>query len=582
MKVTLGNVAEVREHLRVFPYLAADTETTGLSETDVPFAVIIASPQREYYFRPDNRECPLWACLYDIFAQPGTTWIFQNAKFDMRMLSTRNIDIPGPVIDIAIAARILDNSHMSYSLSAQAKRAGLQDKKDDEIKAHIKMHNYYEERTDFFGKVEAHPRYDWVDHDLMEQYACTDARLTFDLYQHYSSLLDSSDRAVLQNEMELTKVCYYMERHGVRLDKMYALQAFHAERHQVETLKQRYMEHTGRAYTNSAKSIGACISARLPLTEEGNPSLTDDVVEDLLGSDIPQKDKDILEVVRSIRFFDKRTTTYYASYLNKVDRVSRIHPTMWQAGTRTGRFSYSDPNLQNIPKEDDAEYKVRRCFIPTPGNILLSYDYSQMEYRMMAAYANEKHVIKEVMNGADFHQTTADLLGIPRKQAKTLNFAILYGAGIGKIANMLDCAPAEAKRLKTKYFLGLPRVESLVDSIIRTGRSRGYVSNWLGRKLRAEYDTAYALPNHLIQGGGADVVKRAMVQLYKAELHNGLCLQIHDQLVWDVPREWAKAYHQEIKEILENIWTMNNMKLVVDMSWSDKSLAEEDMTKEPL
>ena len=196
----------------------------------------------------------------------------------------------------------------------------------------------------------------------------------------------------------------------------------------------------------------------------------------------------------------------------------------------------------------------------------------------MAAYAKENTIIQRVMAGEDFHQVTADMFGVTRKIAKTLNFMILYGGGDQKLADMLGLHLTEARRLKLKYFLALPRVELFIDAVIRTGRTRGYVRNWLGRKLYAEHEFCYALPNHLIQGGGADVVKAAMVQIDKELPDIKMILQVHDQLVFDITP--SQLHHvPRLKEIMESVWEKEGMKLEVDVSWSNKSLAERDMKK---
>ena len=196
----------------------------------------------------------------------------------------------------------------------------------------------------------------------------------------------------------------------------------------------------------------------------------------------------------------------------------------------------------------------------------------------MAAYAREEAIIKRVMEGEDFHRVTAEIFGVSRKVAKTLNFAILYGAGEEKLANMLGVSRIEARRLKDRYFMALPKVERLVDQVIGTGRKRGYVINWLGRKLYAGFNFCYALPNHLIQGGGADAVKSAMVEIGEKFPQVMMVLQVHDQLVFDMPPEHYQ-YIPEIKAIMERQWEKNGMRLEVDVSWSARSFAERDMNK---
>lgn len=580
MIVTHETLKDVCDSLRGEYELAIDTETTGVEHNDVPFAVIIHKGTETFYF--DERVITdLWTnpTFLDIFKHDHY-WIYQNAKFDMRMLEARGIKPLTVHHDIAVQARIQKNDHFGerpYSLEAQGRRLG--DNKLDIAKKYVEEHDLYETRRDYFGVEYKVPRYDRIPLDVMAPYAIQDARLTYKLKRHYDTLMDADDQRVMKMECELTPVVYKMERHGIRLDHDYTLKAYYHELGLLCELKDSYAEATGITYTGSAKSVQKSIEYQLPLTAKGNPSLKDDDIEDILTSNASEKDKLIVGLVRQIRHFDKRISTYYVSFLNKMHK-GFIHASMWQGGTRTGRFSSSDPNIQNIPKEEDSTdpYVVRGCFIPRPGHVFVSMDYSQMEYRMMAAYAMQTDIIERVMSGEDFHKATAEMFGVSRKTAKTLNFMILYGGGNAKLALALGIPIQEAARLRTKYFMALPKVEQLIDDVIRVGRARGFVRNWLGRKLRSDYEFAYALPNHLIQGGGADIVKMAMVQIDKEFPHVKMIAQIHDQLIFDMkPEEFVHI--PRIKEIMESIWTMNGMKLEVDVSWSERSLAERDMQK---
>lgn len=582
MIVTQENISEVISNLESIQLLACDTETTGLEECDLPFASIFADQHDTYYF--DVRATPdMWSRLINLLSDPSRTLIFQNAKFDMRMLSAAtNIGIGCKVADIACAARLMRNDIFgeAYSLDAQAKRY-LKVPKDDRVKKYIKEHKLYETRKNYFGQSYEVPRYDRVPFELMSEYAQTDARLTYDLYAFYLANLDSLSWQVFLNECALTKVCYKMERVGVLLNEQYTLQGMYHEKKLLAEEKERFYVLTKSEYVNSAKSIQKLVQYQLPATEAGNPSLTDDVIEVILASNAAEYDKLVVRYVQTIRHYEKRISTYYESYLNKQDPNGIIHPVMWLAGTRTGRFSFSDPNLQNIPKEEKSNdpFVIRGCFKPREGRVFVSMDYSQMEYRMMADYAGQMDVIAAVMNGADFHQAIADMVGIDRSPAKTLNFAILYGAGVDKIAAMLGISVREAQRLKDKYYMAMPKVESFIDSVIATGKARGYVVNWAGRRLYAHKEFAYALPNHLIQGGGADVVKIAMVRI--AEEFPDLIMnwQIHDQLVFEMlPEEYQ--YIPRIKEIMESVYKpRNGMKLEVDIEWSSVSLAKRDLIK---
>lgn len=578
MIVTTHNLDDVVASLSNSPVVSLDTETTGLDHRDLPFACIIADDREVFYF--DDRVFPLfWSDpRFKAIMHTNRRWVYQNAKFDMMMLERMDITPMGEQHDIAVQARIQRNDHMLYNLESQGKR--IKDFKKDTVKEFIAKHKLYETRHNYFGEEYKQPQFDKVPLEVIQPYAEQDAMLTLKLYHHYNGLMDADDQRVMDMERELTPVLYQMEKTGVLLSIPITQKAYYYEKNILEELKGTFESLTGVAYVNSAKSIQKAITHPLPTTDKGNPSLTDDVIEDVLVSDASDRDKEILRLVQDIRHYDKRISTYYESFLNKVSTFSTIHCNMNQAGTRTGRMSSSNPNLQNVPKEEDstAQFLIRGCFVPRIGHVFVSFDYAQMEYRMMAAYANQTDIIHKVMNGVDFHQATADMFNVTRKTAKTLNFMILYGGGDAKLGAALGIVLAEARRLKLKYFMALPKVQDFVEQVIRTAKSRGYVKNWLGRKLHTLPEFAYAAPNHLIQGGGADVVKTAMVRIANEMPELKMILQVHDQLVFDMrPQEFFHI--PRIKEIMESVWEMNGMKLTVDVSWSATSLAERDMIK---
>lgn len=347
MIVTPEAIASVCTTLGETYELGLDTETTGLDHLDLPFSVIIDDGRETFYF--DERVVPnLWSnpSFLKLFNQPHY-WIYQNAKFDMRMLSRRGIYPTGVQHDIAVQARIQKNDYYgakAYSLAEQGKRIG--DDKFDTVKKYIADNNLYEIRKDFFGVEEKQPRFDWVSLEVIAPYAKQDAKLTRKLKIHYDSLMDVEDQRVMAMEAALTPVVFKMEQLGVRLDTKYTLEAYYHELGNLNSLRDTFADLTGVTYTNSAKSIQKVLSVQLPLTAKGNPSLTDDDIEDIIVDDkASDKDKTLVGLVRSIRHFDKRISTYYVSFLNKKSKADTIHCTMWQAGTRTGRFSSSDPNL---------------------------------------------------------------------------------------------------------------------------------------------------------------------------------------------------------------------------------------------
>lgn len=551
--------------------ISLDTETTGLEEKDRPFCATISGRDFNIYTE-DANECAA-------IVKDATKILYQNSKFDMRMLSHWGINPTNiPAYDCEIMSRILRNDHLKYSLDAQAKRMGMA--KSTAVDEAIKAGKHYETRRDFFGAEYKVPRYDWVDRETLKKYALLDSRLTYLMGMNYLEKADASDLRLMNMESELTPVCYRMERRGMQLNKDYTLQGYHYEKNQLAACRDRWRELTGSDFTNSAQSISKHLTISLPTTAAGNPSLTDDVIEEILVR-ATDRDKELLKTVRDIRGYDKRISTYYTSYLNFMDGDGVIHADMRQAGTRTGRFSYRDPNLQNIPAEENstARYVIRGCFMPRPGNVFVSIDYMAQEYRIMADYAGEEDIIKAVMEGKDFHQVTADMFGVTRKQAKTVNFLTLYGGGPQKLADTLGIPLPEATRLRTKYFSALPNVEKLIDDVIATGRGRGFVYNWLGRKLYSVKEHCYALPNHLIQSSGADTMKVAMINI--ASFISGkeieMVLAVHDELVFEMPEALLPMVKQ-IQEIMETVYeSRNGMRLKTSASFSRVSLAKRDM-----
>jgi len=202
----------------------------------------------------------------------------------------------------------------------------------------------------------------------------------------------------------------------------------------------------------------------------------------------------------------------------------------------------------------------------------------------MLDYAGEYKLIQEVNAGADVHQAMADMIGITRHQAKTLNFAILYGAGIDKIAGMLGITTREAYNLRNLYFGKLPRVQSFKERVIKTGEQRMFIFNCFGRRLRiAQRDWAYILPNHIIQGGCADVVKISMNAIddrkYYETHDTHMLLQVHDELIFELPEHNLELL-TDIQGIMEATYKpQNGMILATDASWSPVSMAKRDLQK---
>lgn len=585
-------------------FLGADCETTGLLESDRLFSLIISTDKTEYYFNfmhfddaPDHLVLPRnWFknLQEQLFSCPKKTWFISKAKFDMRMLHYEDCTLLGTVHCILAQERVIYNAHMPgcYNLKWLSTHYGYEPKSDKAMEYMDKHKLFVEQKIP--GKKKVYKKYMFhkVPFEIMSTYAMHDARLHYDIGRDQCKWASEfsphpkapSHKIVWENEKRLVHTCFRMERTGIRINREYTEKALAYENIQIEEATNAFKEATGIEFNDGRTCLVEAftlLNEPYPKTEKGNPSFTEEVLE---GMTTP-----VASMVNRIRKHTKRAGTYYASFLHYADSENIIHADFLQEGAETGRFSCRDPNLQNVPKEDEPEdrgipYWVRGCFMPrSSDHFLVSLDYSQVEYMMMLDYAGQMDLIQKVLDGFDLHQATADMMGVTRKQAKTLNFAILYGAGDEKLAGMLGINKFEATLLRKKYFAALPQVQKFIESVRQTGRERGFVFNCFGRRLHiTSPEFSYVLPNHIIQGSSADAVKIAMNRvddILKKFRRSYMVATIHDELVFDCHKDELELIPMA-KNAMESIYqSRNGLGLSVSCSYSNKSLAVWDMTK---
>lgn len=604
MLVTRKELKSVLAKLAKEPELALDTETTGLRpwQGDRLFSIIIASATETFYFNfqeyplvPGDWVLPRATSLREIgrlLARPKILWYLSNAKFDMGMLAAEGLEIAGEIWDIEAIGRVEKNNRFRFGLAFLAKEIG--DYKDDAVKEYIKKNKLYRIERDASGEEEKIPEFNKVPLDIMRTYAEQDARATFNVGKHQGKRLEElhkrtpnaekrSPLAVAAQERAITKVFFDMERVGVRVNREYSLEAANHWAKEMVKIERRFKKETGLEFVDSSNVLSQAFKRMgftPPLTKKGNPSFTDAVLEGFKNS--------LAERIREYRHARKMRSTYFLNFLYYADSSSIIHPNMRQGGTETGRISYSNPNLQNVPKLDKKEdveaeaYPVRRAFEPREGFFYAMLDFDQMEYALLADVSGEMGVIEQMRNGVDFHQATATMMGVSRRHAKTINFMLLYGGGIAKLAATLfnttlphevllaigrihvyrmtnypeykyhkqlcDAVPqmeleaniaelCKALDLLNKYFEQLPRVKLFTKNVQQVAKDRGFIVNWMGRHCNcARPEFAYALPNHYIQGGCADIVKKAMVELarFLEGKKSRMVLQIHDEILFEI------------------------------------------------
>lgn len=566
--------------------LVFDSETTGLKayQDSKMFSLAICDEDDAFYFnfKPyPNLSDDLVLSFEDLkpLTDQKKTWIAHNAKFDLHFMNKAGICPQGEIIDTEVFARLFENTHFFYSLDACAKRwLGLE--KDDRVKAWMEENNAYDMRFNPEGKSIKHYYFDLVPFEIISEYAMKDAEITWALFKHLRD--NMYENTAHPTEIKLTSVLFEMEKTGVKIDKEFCQKAYDFHSGNVASIEADFRDTHGCEFTDSAKFLGPMFRERgfeLPKTKKNNDQITDEVLSGF-------KDDALAQLVLKHRDNQKRATTYFSNYLNLANPDTGIvHPNFRQSGTKTGRMSCNSPNLQNIPTDDDSAFPIRRAFVPREGFVFVSVDYAQMEFRLMLEYANQGELIEQIKDGHDPHDTTAELTGLDRKAAKTLNFAVLYGVGAAKLGDMLGVSADDAKNFKWKYFGALPKVKQFIRNTQDRQKQRGFVWGWTGRRYLLEtytdpetgqfYDFAYKAANSIIQGGCADICKKAMVEVhaYLKDKKSRMLLQIHDEICLEVHKHELSIVPR-IQEIMEKSYEAKNMPMACSVAWSDKSLGD--------
>ncbi len=601
--VTMENFKEVINKLLKEKFLSNDQETTGLFpyKKDRLFAIQFSDEVEDYYFNFQKYSTGEAVLDFSVIKelQPifqGRTIFMQNAKFDMAFLYKEGIRFDGcDIHDTEVAGRIIRNDHLKYSLDEQAKRE-LGEEKDDRVMEYLKKNKLFTSET-IPGKDTVFKSYQFnrVPFEIIAPYGCKDTNLTRKLgMKQISQLKEMSANAhpgtktvwdVHVLEKRLIHTCFHIERVGVKIDREYCDEAIRFESDRIEKAERLFADKTGIQLIDSGQCLGPVFEAlgyQPGRTETGEYEITDaflETVSDPLGG-----------IIQEFRNARKRANTYFKSYIYFADSSGVIHANMKQAGTRTGRFSYMDPNLQNIPSDDtdsesvdDSPYPIRRAFIPREGYFLLSIDLRQVEFRMMLDEAGQHDLINKIKEGHDPHTATAELTGLSRKAAKTLNFGLLYGMGLDKLALALGITREEAAQFKRKYFAALPMVEHFIVSCSGAVKSRhasdpgnGYIRTWDGR--RGYFDDpkwAYRAANFKIQGGSAGLIKIAMNSIddFLKDKKSRMLITIHDELVFEL-HESEFSIVSELKRLMCKAYPHRHLPMDCSVEYSKKSLGD--------
>jgi DNA polymerase I-like protein with 3'-5' exonuclease and polymerase domains len=534
------------EELPPYDIIALDTETTGLERDSKLLGVSFCGEVGKAFWLPADNIVP-----YALEATLASCQlIMHNAKFDLQVLARNGISLCGesgcttafngnPLFDTMIAHQLLDENE-GHGLKHLAKTI---------LGADVVLEQNPLQDSLLLAELKQ-----------LVEYACADADYTFQLYQKFVPQLKQENLSRLFHtvEMPLVKIVAQMEDAGILLDteKIVALQSQLQE--ESKACVNEIFSLAGKPFDiNSPVQLSALLYSELNLesvkkTPKGAKSTNIESLEAIKDA------HPIVEKILRYREIEKLLSTYLSKLPQLVNPTTgRIHCQLHQNGTVTGRFSCSEPNLQNIPRGDI----IRSAFIPSEGHVFIDADFSQIELRCIAHYTQDENMLAAYHNGADLHKKTiADMLGKPiedvtekeRFIAKSINFGLAYGMGATALSKRLGVDKNYAQSLMDKYFGVYSKVKSYIHQHQMEVQQRGYVVNMFGRRRRMVHGDYHKAFNALIQSTATDICKIQMVRLAEAlpEIVK-MVLQVHDELLFEVPKEEAFSVLRQIVEIME-------------------------------
>lgn len=532
-----------------------DTETTGLDSHNVELVGLsFAFKDAEAYYIPmpvDQVEARRLATIFkSALESPNILKIGQNIKYDMNVMRWYDIGIHGPIFDTMLGHYLCkpdDNRHNLDYLSES-------------------FLNYKKvATTELIGKKGVNQlNMRDLPAEKVGEYAAEDADITYQLHAKISNLLEENGLTSFYQDLEepLIKVLSDMECEGVRINPDFLNDYSKVLAGLILEKEKTIYEKAGvRFNIASPKQVGEVLFDRLEIpyrwrkTDSGQYSTDVEKLNELALK------HDIVDDILNFRKYSKLKSTYVDALPLLINpRSGRVHTSFNQARAATGRLSSENPNIQNIPIRDEAGREIRKAFEPRDkDHILLAADYSQIELRLIAEISNDANMLEAFIDGKDFHRATAakvyntpyeEVTDDQRRNAKTVNFSITYGAGSTNLSRQLGISRGEAKVLIDNYFKQFAGLKKYMDDTVAFARQHGFVKTLLGRKraLRdinsrnalARSNAERMAINTPVQGTAADMIKLAMINIHKIFKEKGfkskMILQVHDELVFDVYR----------------------------------------------
>ena len=577
------DASRLYDFLRTKEILSLDTETTSTSPVDaelVGLSFAVEENKAYYVAIPVNREEALqYVNIFKpLYENTEKLKVGQNIKYDYEVLRNYGVDIQGPMFDTMLAHYVLQ-PELHHNMDFMA-----------ETLLHYRT-VHIEELIGPKGKHQKNMR-DLNPKEVYE-YAAEDADVTLKLKNVLEPMLKEKgmERLFWDIEMPLVKVLADMELNGVCLDTDSLKETEHIFKERMARYEHHAYELAGETFNiSSPKQVGDILFGKMQLIDKPKKTRTGQYVtsEEVL---LQLRDKaPIVDDILNYRGLKKLLGTYVEALpllINK--RTGHIHTSFNQAVTATGRLSSSDPNLQNIPVRDDDGKEIRKCFVPEPGCLFFSADYSQIELRIMAHLSGDENMIEAFREGLDIHRATAakiwkepldEVTDAQRKKAKQANFGIIYGITAFGLAQRMGIPNGEARQLIQDYFATFPKVHAFMESAIATAREKKYAETMFGRRrylpdIDSKNGTVRGFAernaiNAPIQGSEADIIKIAMIRIWrrfkKEGIRSKMILQVHDELNFSVyPEEKEKVENIVLTE-MQNACQLS-VPLIADAGW---------------
>lgn len=555
------------KELETAELVSLDTETDSLDPLTAKLVGIsLCTRRQKAYYLPfghlmaQNLPESFLARLFKVLSSKKI--VGHNLKYDLHILRPLGFEIPDGYFDTMIAAYILDAGAMSFSLQNCALR-----ELDYEMMP----------ISELIGKGKKQSSFDILSPEDACFYAAEDAWITFRLFDIYQSKLRQSPAydVFYKMDLPLLKVLAQMEENGVSIDEAMLSQLSHKLNQRLKEMEKEIYHLAGYEFNlNSPKQLAKLLFEDLKLSAKKKTK--SGYSTDVTVLETIKDEHEIVSILMDYRQLAKLETTYVSALPKLVNPFTkRIHSTFNQCVASTGRLSSQNPNLQNIPIRTELGREVRKAFVSHSDDYyILAADYSQIELRLLALISRDQVLLNAFKNGADIHrETAAQIHGITsdmvtsdmRRAAKTINFGLLYGMGQRKLAGELSITTKEAAQMIERYFARFPSVRHFQSSMVQMAREQGEVRTIFGRTLslpdinsknkKFSSDAERVAINMPIQGSAADLIKRAMLSLHQEFKGNDqlkMILQVHDELVFEVHKDYVDYASERIRYHMEN------------------------------